>query len=488
MEVLKQRTRLLISDYTDREKTKLEDYVARMDNVYLYYDPDKGTIGVPPGFEKTLKEKFKNVTIKDDTNSFWPYSTITPVVHNAEPRNQLQKDFIEFALDNISRGQKIAGILGCGSGKTFMACYIAIKVGLKTLIIVPTSSIKIQWGETLIKMFNVDQSRVKVVNSPKDFINTNADFAVVSHASLASINKNYDLEKIIKNNKFGITIIDEAQMFFKNIIMIESSSNIKNTLFLTGTWGRSDEIENNLYQTMFEDIKIFREKMKTPTFWDRRPGNVYGQRPYHQTRIIWTNSGLTSEQLKSINTAKTYSEREGMWVRYGINVGAYMNLVIPPDGTVTRFVKTLIKVVKMAESECPYGSTLILLPTIQCCKTMINHLKPYFPDKKIGTINSLQSKAENQKNKVESDILVSTIASCGTGFDKVGLAKVLLFAPTKSWINVTQIFYRNRRRSDGKDVWMWDVIDSCSGQLKRWGNERVNIYREKSKKLKVISI
>lgn len=854
MEVLKQRTRLLISDYTDREKTKLEDYTAKMDNVYLYYDPDKGTIGVPTGFDKFIKEKFPKAIIKDDLNSYWPYNKIKPVQHNAEPRNQLQKDFISFALENMSKGQKIAGILGPGSGKgqplytkipspngikclgdleigdkifgsdgrpitvtdifdqgimdvykvtfndgryalcdenhlwnvttslssevktlplkeivkdykhikksrlrdkesgktnrdpylykyripilnkpveynhreipihpyvlgafigngccrdsvlaiscgddfipnkiadlcnfkvkkrsknnftydfydkdtnkpihtkdffkdlpemincysrdkfipdnyiynsieirmellrglmdtdgaitynharyhvsysscsekllkqikyiimslgfntsniykdnrnekyqngffgsilflvphtfkqylftipkkhlqalkctnlpdtcrtsnyliikdiklikqektrcikvdaedqlyltenfivthnTFMACYCAIKLGGKTLIVVPTSSIKVQWGETLTGMFKVDPSKVKVINNPRDFINCNADFVIISHGSLSALNKNYDLEKIMKDNKFYLKVIDEVQMFFRNIILIDSSCNIMNNLYLTGTFGRSDEVENNLYQNMFGDLKIFKEQMKKPTFWDRRPGNIYGQRPYHYTNIIWTNSGLTFEQWKSINTAKTYSEREGMWVRYGINISQYMNLVIPSDGTITPFIKTLIKIVQTGEKECQYGTSLILLPTVQTCKTMIEHLKQYFHDKKFGTINSLQSKAENQKNKVESDILVSTIASCGTGFDKKGLSKTYLFSPIKSWILSTQIFYRTRRRDDGKPVYFYDVIDAGNGQLRRWGNGRVEIFREKSIKLKVIKM
>jgi len=847
MEILKQRTRLLISDYTDREKLKLEDYVARMDNVYLYYDQDKGVIGIPPGFENTLKEKFPNAIFKDDTNSYWAYNTIQPVNHSAEPRNQLQKDFISFAIEHLTKGEKIAGILGCGSGKeqpyseriptpngwstmgelkvgdyvfgahgepqkisqiyeqgekdvyeitfnngckvrcglehlwyvktsyngkyhpvtlgemlkdfkkfdksklknkrvkdpyeykyyipklsapveynyreipidpytlgvfigngccreniltlssgnyeipkniavinkfivkkskaknysymfydkydnpihtkdffekipemincyskdkiipddyiynsydvrlgllqglmdtdgtinktgdrfhvsysstskklleqileiirslgwdgsiyedkrtdhytngycgslvikiphnekyklftlsskrdiasklidygrnnfrdhllikdiklvgkensrclyidspehlyltddfivthnTFMTCYIAIKMGMKTLIVVPTSSIKVQWGETLTNMFKVNPSRVKVINSPREFINCNADFVVVSHASLATLNKNYDLEKVLKNNKFGLCCIDECQMFFKNIIMIESSSNIRNTIVLTGTFGRSDETENNLYQTMFNDIKIFREQMKTPTFWDRRPGNIYGQRPYHQTRIIWTSSGLTGEQIKAINTSKVYSEREAMWIRYGINVGQYMNLVIPPDGRMTKFLQTLLKVVQMGEKECTYGSSLILLPTIRTCKIMIEHLKGIFPNKKIGTINSLQSKSENQRNKIESDIIVATPSSCGTGFDKPMLSKTYMFTPMKSWIQSEQIFYRTRRRADEKDVYFYDVIDKASTQLKNWGNARVEIYRPKSIKLKVISM
>src|SRR5699024_62343 len=144
-----------------------------------------------------------------------------------------------FVLENAKKKNKVAGILGTGVGKTFMGCYSAIELGLRTLIIAPTSGIKAQWAETLTNMFNVDPSRVKVVSSPKDFINVKADFVVTYQASLAVINKKYDLEKIMKTNKFGIKIIDEVQMWFHNIVKIEGNSNICHNWYLTGTFGRS---------------------------------------------------------------------------------------------------------------------------------------------------------------------------------------------------------------------------------------------------------
>ena len=181
-----------------------------------------------------------------------------------------------------------------------MACYSAIKVGLRTLIIVPTSGIKKQWGETLTNMFNVPPERVKLINTPKDFINVKADFVIVSQASLAVLNKTYDLERIMKANKFGIKVIDEVQMWFHNIIKVDGNSNIANNWYLTGTFGRSGDEENALYQEMFGDLAIFREKDKKPTLFNRKPGNVYGMKPHMHVKMMWTHSGLSKEEIKKV--------------------------------------------------------------------------------------------------------------------------------------------------------------------------------------------
>ncbi|MBO4441439.1 hypothetical protein J5834_04900, partial [bacterium] len=61
------------------------------------------------------------------------------------------------------------------NSKVFVPIDTAEQMGLRTLIIVPTSGIKVQWGETLTGMFKVPPERVVVVNKPKDFINVKAD-------------------------------------------------------------------------------------------------------------------------------------------------------------------------------------------------------------------------------------------------------------------------------------------------------------------------
>ena len=488
MNIEKQRSRLLITEFNNAEYKYLEDLVASMDNVFLYHDEDKHLIGIPTGMEDTLHKVFPKAKWIDNSQQYWDYARIHPVTHNATPRNQLQKDFINFVLEHAAKKDKIAGILSPGQGKTFMACYSAIELGLRTLIIVPTSSIKIQWGETLTGMFKVDPKYVKVVNKPTDFINVKEDFVVVSQASLASLNKTYDLEKIMKNNKFGIKVIDEVQMWFKNIIHVDANSNIANNWYLTGTFGRSGDRENAIYQEMFGDLAMFREKEKKPTLFNRKPGNIYGMKPHVHCTMIWTKSGLSKEEIDKVTSSMRYSEREGKWMRFGISIPAYSNLVFPQDGSMTKYLGTVLKVIKQAMNKIDYGRTLILLPTISACGVVVKYLEEMYPDLKIGTINSYNSRQENAKNKAECDIVVSTVQSAGTGFDMKDLSRLITAVGYRSWILASQIHGRLRRRPDGKDTYMWDVVDAQIKQLRIWANVRADVFRRSSKEFKVVDM
>ena len=375
---------------------------------------------------------------------------------------------------------------------TFMSCYSAIEVGQRTLIIAPTSSIKQQWADTLTGMFNVKPENVLLVNSPSQFVNVSKDFVVVSQASLASLNKKYNLEKIMKDNKFGIKVIDEVQMWFRNIVDVDSNCNIANNWYITGTFGRSGEQENRIYQEMFGDLAIFREKEKTPTIFNRKPGNVYGMKPYINVNMVWTHSGLSKEEIKSVMTSIRYSEREGKWMRFGISVPAYLELVIPSDKKMTKYLNTLLKVVKKAYKEVPNGKMLILTSTIAASETIAYYVRQLFPDKVVNVYNASVPSADREPMKKNSDILVSTTASAGTGFDMKGLTKLLLAAPIKSWILTTQITGRLRRNKDanGNDIecYEWDLVDADIGQLRAWANARADVYKRISKRFKVIDM
>lgn len=643
MEIIKQRTRIMFKNYTPAEKTKIEDIAATEDKAFIYQDPDDKMICFPPGLIDVVKKTFPKIRIQDESDTYWEYAYIQPVENNAQPRNQLQKDFIQFVLNNANKKKNVAGILGTGTGKaepnyrriptpngyihmgdikigdkifgskgelievtgvyprgikdvykitfedgrtaecsndhlwtvkigkfkyttlplryilrmykliniyvpgmfdvvkdinsdnipclnfskyeyikitniecigqyectcimvnsndhlyvtqdyivthnTFMACYSSIKVGLRTLIIAPTSGIKAQWAETLTGMFKVPSERVLVVNKPKDFINVKADFVIISQASLASLNKSYDLEKIMKLNKFGIKVIDEVQMWFHNIIKIDGNSNICHNWYITGTFGRSGDEENKLYQKMFGNLEIFREKQKSPTLFDRKPGNVYGDKPHMNVYMMWAHSGISKEEIASVNTSVRYSERSGKWHRYGISIPAYTEIIIPPDGTLTRYLKTILKVIKMAENHVDYGRTLVLANTVSSANIVASYTTKMFPNKKVGVIHSKQSKQTNEEVKASCDIIVSTINSCGTGFDMKDLSKLVVFAQYSSWILTDQISGRCRRRPDGKETYMYDIVDADVKQLRSWANNRSDVLRRKSKRFKVVDI
>lgn len=488
MKITEQRTRLIFTEYNDLEKRKIEDLVATDDKAFTYEDPDNHVIAFPPGMKDMVKQAFPKIPIIDETKIYWPFNNINKVIHDMKPRNQLQIDCINFILEWADKKEKVAAVVSPGTGKTFMACFCAIKVGARTLIITPTSGIKQQWAQTLTDMFKVNPSLVKLVNKPQEFINIKADFAVVSQASLAVLNKTYNLEKIMQTNRFGIKIIDEVQMWWHNMIKVDGNSNICHNWYLTGTFGRSGEDENRIYQEMYHDLHIFREKDKKPTLFNRKPGNIYGMKPHMHVKMVWMKSGLSKEEVQSCMGSMRYSERAGKWVRYGISMANYTELVIPQDGTMTKFLQTSLKIIENAEKEVKYGKTLILSATINSVEVIAGYVRKMFPDKKVYTYHSRNTKQENDEAKKECDILISTVSSCGTGFDLKGLAKLIVLQQFKSWILADQVSGRLRRRDDGKDTYMWDIVDSQIKQLRAWANSRADVLKRKSKSFKVIDM
>jgi len=111
-----------------------------------------------------------------------------------------------------------------------------------------------------------------------------------------------------------------------------------------------------------------------------------------------------------------------------------------------------------------------------------------FPDKSIGVIHSQQPKAENDRVKKECDIMISTCKSAGTGFDVKDLSKLVVAEQFKSWILADQVSGRLRVRPDGRDTYMWDIVDASIKQLRAWAHTRANILKKKSKSFKVIEL
>lgn len=270
------------------------------------------------------------------------------------------------------------------------------------------------------------------------------------------------------------------------MIKIDGNSNICHNWYLTGTFGRSGEEENVIYQQMYGDLQMFKEKQKTPTIFNRKPGNIYGMKPHMHIKMLWGHSGLSKEEISSCMTSMRYSERAGKWVRYGISIAKHAELIIPSDGTMTKFLRLILNTIKEAEKQITYGKTLILGSTINSAEVVAAYIRKLFPDKKVYTYHSRNDSSLNAEAKEQSDIMVSTISSAGTGFDWKGLSKLIVFAQYKSWILTDQISGRLRVRDDGKDTYMWDVVDADIKQLRAWASARADVEKRKAKIFKVV--
>lgn len=387
------------------------------------------------------------------------------------PRSDEQVDVINFICgqqdhaSNINASQ-IFLVKKPGFGKTFCSGYGLGKYGKKTLIIMHRDTLRTQWVESLYKMNGLNSSYVHEIDSSEELYEIatgeykpNYDVYLMTHATFRAGLKRIGSMKLAmnigKNLGIGLKIIDEAHLEFKDTILMDFIFNVKRNLYLTATDGRSSKDENSIFRHVFSSCVYYKP---SAMLTDNRPKkwvNYYGvEVNTHLNKNIYRYRVVGSKSM----TPASY----GQWV-------------IKRDKTLQHF-KCCRDIVKLLFKEDQYAKLIIFMPLIDLCEecayflTMELQKDPEFPyDVDIRTINSKNSKKDNELAK-HSDIIVTTIGSCGTGTDIPGITGIISCSPFCSKIIASQVF--GRIRYCGKICSYYDIWDSSVPMDKYWYQSR----------------
>jgi superfamily II DNA or RNA helicase len=161
---------------------------------------------------------------------------IEPLAHQVEAFKKLEVIF------DRSKQFGDGGVLSlpCGYGKTFCAIKTACRLGLCTLIIVPTECLMDQWAEA-IRSFTGPATRIGFLQRDKVEIH-DKDFVVGMIHSVSQ--REYDISNI-----FGLTILDEchhvgSKTFSQTLLKIRT----KFMLGLSATPDRRDGLSHVFYK------------------------------------------------------------------------------------------------------------------------------------------------------------------------------------------------------------------------------------------------
>ena len=405
----------------------------------------------------------------EEINQSDPYITMSQE-HEAfyQPRNQLQQESIDF----LCSGKPQLGLnLATGFGKTFCVASAVTKMKLKTIVITPNESLKLQWIKTFSEMF--DYSNKNLINITgsniitgimDNSIEANADVYFVNHQTLRSYMTSFGstaLHEFFKKLKVGIKVYDESHMEFGNILLIDFFTNTKFTFYLTATFDRSDKSESNVFQKAFKSVITFGESESTKAV----PKHVI----YH---------------VVNINSRATYKEKMKITGWQGMTTASYAKYAFFTDKNETTYyaIKTLIEKVKDCE-----GKILIFVGLIDAIEKVVSKLKKDFPEKTIGAFHSKVSK-EEKDSVIKKDIIVSTVKSCGTGKDIKGLRTVICAEELASKILAKQIIGRLRPFAEGKDTFYFDIVNVCIPSVTFWFRARFKTIQPLAKEVIYLNI
>jgi len=415
---------------------------------------------VPRGFNIYILQKEFNTRafmnrMNDEYSMTRSYSMLFP------PKNRIQEESIDFLtgegeFKSASKYSQQALILDTGDGKTYATINSIIKLRMRAIIITHQDKIKMQWINTFIEKTNVPDNELCNISGSDVILDImtgefdNKSFYFVNHQTLQSYGKQHGWDTIhdlFKKMGIGIKVFDEAHLSFKNVLRVDFFTNTKKTFYLTANFDRSDPNEAKLFQRCFSSVYKFGEQTK-----------FYEEKRRHIIYVpVLYRSNPSFNQLQSVITM------------HGFSVARFFKYAFHEDNEET-MLKIFFDIFEIANQL--EGRMLITLPTIEDTYKLKELMEKKYPKlgKTIGTINSKNKKYDNDNTKENDDIIISTIKSCGTGSDIVGLRSVINMEPFNSKITTNQLAGRLREYAKDKNTYFFDLIDiafpSCEKQYK----------------------
>lgn len=392
------------------------------------------------------------------------------------PRNEDQVDVIDFIsglnghANNIETSQLFL-VKAPGFGKTYCSGVGLCKYGVKTLIIMHRDSLRNQWLNSLFNMVGLSSKEVHEITSSEELYQIahnqhdfDYDVYLMTHATfragLRRIDNFNDACNIGKNLHIGFKIIDEAHLEFRDTLMMDAVFNVKRNLYLTATDGRSSKAENSIFKHVFANASYYKKSFLSnnlPKKWV----------DYYMVEV-------NSHCPPNIYQYKVNGFR-------GMNPASYGKWVIKRDKKQTHF-KTCRELLRTIYTENDKAKVLIFMPLIDLCEELayfcrmeLNYDDSFGYDLNIKTINSHNTKHENQINQ-RADVIVTTIGSCGTGTDIPGITDIINCSPYSSKITSEQLF--GRIRYCGRICHFYDVYDISIKMDVYWLKARAKKLKE----------
>lgn len=441
-----------ISPYELGENEHLEKILS----IYLEkrhkYDPigycvKDGILYVPRGINQFMLQKMFGSTAfvmtQPDNFAYFPRD----IKCLAIPRNKIQEESVKFLTSqdrfvNTYGASQQALLLDTGDGKTIVTIMSILYHRMNAMIITHIEDIKQQWIDAFKDKTNIPEDKLINIDS-SDTIDKLLDGKIepgyiyfVNHRTIQSYAKKNGWGKITEFFQFikvGIKVYDEAHKEFKNIIRMDFFTNTKKTIYLTANFGRSNTKEGYLFKRCFSSVVTFGEETK----------NYEEKRRHIIAVFVLYRSNPTINQINEVNNS------------YGLSAMNFMNysLYEDPDHTLWDIFLDTFLLASRAE-----GKILITVPRIKDIYFIYRQLQPYLDGRSISYIHYKIPEEERELAK-ESDVIVSTIDSCGTGKNISKLRSVINLTPFSSEITTNQLSGRLREYSPTEDTFFWDLID-----------------------------
>lgn len=350
------------------------------------------------------------------------------------------------------------------------ACAIrsASRLNKPTLII--CSGLTDQWEQSFYKTTKLTSDDIFIIKgfpSLKKLFKENKDYKVyiASIETLRSwITNQDDTYRTVPSYcqflvlfKIGTKIVDEFHLNFSAITSIDFRSNVENNIYLSATPARSDKNSNRIFNMIF-------------------PINTIDASSTYDKYVHCTTY---TYRFDITNPRKLTNKFGYNHIKYETQICANEDLRLE---YFTRILKPVID--SHYINKFDNGKLLILVQTVQLVHFLLAYCEYYFP----GKVVKSYVHGDSDDNLRNSDIIISTPKSAGTGTDIENLVCCLNTISVSSEPLVKQIFGRLRKLPDGRTPEFVDMCNRLIPDQIRHMKSRRRIYEKIALKLEEFDI
>lgn len=442
-------THIEINRYNLGDKPKLEDMLSVWDDsiykkvpIGYTYNEELKRLYIPRGCDVSILERMfgysANIIYIPDEYDEISMRMLVP------PRDDEQRESIAFLIGDgkftyTKRFSQLSLNLGTGVGKTYVTTAAMSFFRLKTMIITHTNEIKSQWLDTLTTKTDLDEANICNISSSAridKLLNTKYNklkykVYLVNHGTILSYANSNGWESIRElfiHLRIGLKVMDEAHLFFANMLKIDQFSNCKKSIYLTATFDRSNRFEKYLFKLATSSMTRF---------------GVEKQQE-HRKHIMYL--------AVMYNSCPPLDIQSHMYTMRKFNKNRYASYLISSSKF---FVVLEYLVGRMIHKE---GKMLLLSTTIESCEVIHDFIKDKFPNKTVSMFHSKIPKKEKTQSW-DADIICSTPASCGVGKDIPKLRTIINTEAYSSSVTADQVAGRLREYSETENTYYIELVD-----------------------------
>lgn len=353
--------------------------------------------------------------------------------------------------------------LSQGLGKTLLTIYLMSYFNQKTLIMCYNKDILKQWIHSLKKNSTIESKELLYIESSallKKIVY--GDFPVLEYSVflctpglLNSFGKKYGfhmLNVLVEKMRIGFKIYDESHRNISNMIKINAFTSVDKTIYLSGDFGQSDKVKENMYYNIFHNIPVIKpseELMNTLKFT--------------QCIVVQYHSHPNELEKVSVYSKRGFSFFE--YMKYQFQTKIFFHVL--------EHVLDMIKKTNQNQYK-----VLILVNLIEHVDELYDWLdEKYSKTYHIGKYHSGVSDVEKEYCRDACNMIVSTYQSFSTGID-VSLIKYVISCSICTKIDDNQSSGRARPLPDGSDAFYFMFADMGFPYTKKKLKTRLDYLKE----------